>query len=44
MDSDGAAVYGLVKEVTIRVMDGIREPKAEYLLRIMQKGGCEPGF
>jgi (p)ppGpp synthase/HD superfamily hydrolase len=38
LDSDGAAVYALVMEVTIRVVDGIREPKSKYLLRIMQRG------
>ena len=38
IDSDGPAVYELVMEVTIRVVDGVREPKAEYLLRIMQCG------
>ena len=38
LDSDGPAVYALVMEVTIRVVDGIREPKSEYLLRIMQSG------
>ena len=38
LDSDGAAVYALVMEVTIRVADGIREPKSKYLLRIMQRG------
>ena len=38
IDSDGPAVYELVLEVTIRVVDGVREPKAEYLLRIMKKG------
>jgi len=38
LDADGPAVYGLVQEVTIRVVDGVREPKAEYLLRIMQTG------
>jgi len=35
LDSDGPAVYALVKEVTIRVVDGVREPKADYLLRVM---------
>jgi GTP pyrophosphokinase len=25
-------------EVTIRVIDGVREPKSDYLLRIMQRG------
>jgi (p)ppGpp synthase/HD superfamily hydrolase len=38
IDSDGPAVYELVMEVTIRVVDGIRERKSEYLLRIMQSG------
>lgn len=38
LDSDGPAVYELVMEVTIRVVDGIREPKSEYLLRIMHSG------
>ena len=38
LDSDGAAVYALVMEVTIRVVDGIREPKSKYLMRIMQRG------
>jgi GTP pyrophosphokinase len=38
IDSDGPAVYELVMEVTIRTIDGIKEPKAEYLRRIMQEG------
>jgi len=38
IDSDGPAVYALVMEVTIRSVDGIREPKADYLLRVMQRG------
>jgi (p)ppGpp synthase/HD superfamily hydrolase len=38
IDSDGPAVYDLVMEVTVRTVDGIREPKAEYLLRVMQTG------
>ena len=38
IDSDGPAVFELVMEVTIRVVGGIREPKSEYLLRIMQSG------
>lgn len=38
IDSDGPAVYDLVMEVTIRIVDGVREPKAEYLLRVMQMG------
>lgn len=41
IDSDGPAVYDLVMEVTIRVADGVREPKAEYLLRIMQTGSSK---
>jgi (p)ppGpp synthase/HD superfamily hydrolase len=38
IDADGPAVYALVMEVTIRAVDGVREPKSEYLLRIMQHG------
>ena len=38
IDRDGAQVYELVMEVTIRMDDGIKEPKSEYLLRIMQHG------
>lgn len=38
IDSDGPAVYELVMEVTIRGINGAREPKSEYLLRIMQTG------
>ena len=38
LDSDGPAVYALVMEVTIRFVDGVREPKPDYLLRIMQSG------
>ena len=35
IDADGPAVYALVMEVTIRTVDGVREPKADYLRRIM---------
>lgn len=38
LDSDGAEVYALVMEVTIRAVDGVREPKSAYLQRIMQQG------
>lgn len=38
IDSDGPAVYELVMEVTIKVVDGTREPKSEYLDRVMQSG------
>ena len=38
IDSDGPAVYELVMEVTIRSVDGVREPKSDYLLRVMQTG------
>lgn len=38
IDADGPAVYELVMEVTIRTADGIREPKPDYLLRIMKTG------
>lgn len=38
IDADGPAVYALVQEMTIRVVDGVREPKAEYLTRVVQSG------
>jgi GTP pyrophosphokinase len=38
IDQDGPQVYELVMEVTIRTADGVKEPKPEYLLRIMQRG------
>ena len=38
IDADGPAVFELVMEVTIRVVEGVREPKSDYLLRIMQSG------
>jgi GTP pyrophosphokinase len=38
IDADGPAVYALVMEVTIRTVNGVREPKSQYLLRIMQQG------
>lgn len=38
IDGDGPAVYALVMEVTIRTVNGEREPKGDYLRRIMQSG------
>lgn len=38
LDADGPAVYALVREVTIRVVNGGKEAKTEYLLRIMRTG------
>jgi (p)ppGpp synthase/HD superfamily hydrolase len=38
IDADGPAVYALVMEVTIRTVDGVKEPKSDYLLRLMQQG------
>jgi GTP pyrophosphokinase len=38
LDEDGPAVYDLVMEVTIRIIDGAREPKSDYLTRIMESG------
>ena len=38
IDADGPAVYELVMEVTIRTVDGVREPKVDFLLRVMQTG------
>jgi (p)ppGpp synthase/HD superfamily hydrolase len=38
IDADGPAVFALVMEVTVRIVDGVKESKADYLLRIMQRG------
>jgi (p)ppGpp synthase/HD superfamily hydrolase len=38
LDADGPEVFALVMEVTIRKIDGFREKKADYLLRIMTTG------
>jgi (p)ppGpp synthase/HD superfamily hydrolase len=38
LDSDGPAVYALVQEVSIRVVDGAKEPKSDYLDRVMITG------
>jgi (p)ppGpp synthase/HD superfamily hydrolase len=38
LDADGPAVYELVMEVTIRMIAGAREPKRDYLLRLMGEG------
>jgi GTP pyrophosphokinase len=38
IDADGPDVYALVMEVTIRTTGGVKEPKAEYLQRIMKSG------
>jgi GTP pyrophosphokinase len=38
LDEDGPAVYELVMEMTIRIVDGVKEPKRDYLLRLMQRG------
>lgn len=38
IDADGPAVVSLVKEVTIRSLNGVREPKPGYLLRVMEEG------
>jgi GTP pyrophosphokinase len=38
IDDDGPAVVDLVREVTIREVDGVKEPKTDYLLRVMRTG------
>jgi len=38
IDADGPAVYALVQEVTIRIVDGRKELKSQYLRRIMESG------
>ena len=40
LDSDGPAVYALVMEVTVREVNGVKEPKREYLLRVMKTGSA----
>jgi GTP pyrophosphokinase len=41
IDADGPAVYRLVMEVTVRTVDGIKEPKSEYLARVMRTGSTQ---
>ncbi len=41
IDQDGLAVYNLVMEVTQQTIDGVREPKVEYLKRIMERGSTQ---
>ena len=38
IDQDGQAVYDLVMELTIRSVNGGKEPKSEYLTRVMRSG------
>jgi GTP pyrophosphokinase len=38
IDADGPAVYALVMEMTLRQVDGVKEPKTEFLRRIMVDG------
>ena len=38
IDADGRAVYDLVMEVTLRGAGGVKEPKPEFLSRIMLHG------
>ena len=40
IDADGPDVYALVMEVTIITLDGVKEPKSQYLLRIMREGSA----
>ena len=40
IDAEGPAVFALVMEVTIRVVAGVREPKTEYLRRIILEGSA----
>ena len=42
IDSDGPAVYALVMEVTPRVVHGVKEPKTDYLCRVMEEAAIEP--
>ncbi len=38
IDADGPAVFDLVMELTIRTVNGVKEPKSAYLTRVMQSG------
>jgi (p)ppGpp synthase/HD superfamily hydrolase len=38
LDEDGPAVLKLVEEVSIKTVEGIEEPKAGFVLRIMLQG------
>jgi len=38
LDADGPSVYALVMEVSIRRINGVKEPKDEFLRRIMETG------
>ncbi|MBE0640223.1 MAG: hypothetical protein IH598_17045 [Bacteroidales bacterium] len=38
IDEDGAAVLALVKEISQRVVNGQKEPKGDFLLRVMLQG------
>ena len=40
IDADGPAVYDLVMEVTLRMVDGAPEAKATYLERVMRHGSA----
>lgn len=40
IDADGPDVYALVMELTVRTVDGVKEPKSEYLLRVMHDGSA----
>jgi GTP pyrophosphokinase len=41
LDADGPAVYDVVMEVSIRRVNGEKEPKKDFLLRIMQSGSAK---
>ena len=40
IDADGPEVYALVMEVTIRTVGGAKEPKPEFLRRLMREGSA----
>jgi (p)ppGpp synthase/HD superfamily hydrolase len=40
IDEDGPRVFELVMELTIRTINGVREPKSAYLVRIMEHGSA----
>ncbi len=39
-DTDGPAAMALVREVSQRVINGVKEPKKDFLLRVMEHGSA----
>jgi len=39
-DADGSVVMALVREVSQRLVNGVKEPKKDFLLRVMENGSA----